>query len=59
MGRMSLKLSFFFLQTSCRLYIFREGKNPVKRVVLNLATAQVDEYSEDQFAMVKIPNMFR
>lgn len=38
--------------------IFRSEKDPVERAVLNLATAQV-ECSEDQAAMVKIPNTFR
>ncbi|KOX67776.1 hypothetical protein WN51_08217 [Melipona quadrifasciata] len=35
--------------------IFREEKDPVERALINLATAQV-EYSEDQLAMVKVPN---
>jgi len=38
--------------------IFREEKDPVERALINLATAQV-EYSEDQLAMVKVPNTFR
>ncbi|XP_031637540.1 kinesin-like protein unc-104 isoform X2 [Contarinia nasturtii] len=37
--------------------IFKSEKDPVERAVLNLATAQV-ECSEDQAAMVKIPNTF-
>ncbi|XP_043506617.1 kinesin-like protein unc-104 isoform X15 [Frieseomelitta varia] len=37
--------------------IFREEKDPVERALINLATAQV-EYSEDQLAMVKVPNTF-
>lgn len=51
---------FFFFQTVRRPYvlIFRSEKDPVERAVLNLATAQV-ECSEDQAAMVKIPNTFR
>ncbi|KAF7995732.1 hypothetical protein HCN44_006839 [Aphidius gifuensis] len=32
-------------------------KDPVERALINLATAQV-EYSEDQLAMVKVPNTF-
>lgn len=40
------------------MLIFRSEKDPVERAVLNLATAQV-ECSEDQAAMVKIPNTFR
>ncbi|XP_055384645.1 kinesin-like protein unc-104 isoform X2 [Condylostylus longicornis] len=39
------------------VFIFRSEKDPVERAVLNLATAQV-ECSEDQAAMVKIPNTF-
>lgn len=48
------------MQTVRRPYvlIFRSEKDPVERAVLNLATAQV-ECSEDQAAMVKIPNTFR
>lgn len=38
--------------------IFRSEKDPVERAVLNLGTAHV-ECSEDQAAMVKIPNTFR
>lgn len=40
------------------VFIFRSDKDPVERAVLNLATAQV-ECSEDQAAMVKVPNTFR
>lgn len=40
------------------VFIFREEKDPVERALINLATAQV-EYSEDQLAMVKVPNTFR
>ncbi|XP_063227790.1 kinesin-like protein unc-104 isoform X3 [Bacillus rossius redtenbacheri] len=39
------------------VFIFREEKDPVERALINLATAQV-EYSEDQQAMVKVPNTF-
>uniref|UniRef100_A0A6B2EA80 Kinesin-like protein unc-104 n=1 Tax=Phlebotomus kandelakii TaxID=1109342 RepID=A0A6B2EA80_9DIPT len=39
------------------VFIFRSEKDPVERAVLNLGTAQV-ECSEDQAAMVKIPNTF-
>ncbi|XP_044312594.1 kinesin-like protein unc-104 isoform X10 [Drosophila rhopaloa] len=39
------------------VFIYRSEKDPVERAVLNLATAQV-ECSEDQAAMVKIPNTF-
>ncbi|XP_049539651.1 kinesin-like protein unc-104 isoform X2 [Anopheles darlingi] len=39
------------------VFIFRSDKDPVERAVLNLATAQV-ECSEDQAAMVKVPNTF-
>ncbi|XP_043482612.1 kinesin-like protein unc-104 isoform X6 [Leptopilina heterotoma] len=39
------------------VFIFREEKDPVERALINLATAQV-EYSEDQLAMVKVPNTF-
>lgn len=51
---------FFCLQTVRRPYVFiyRSEKDPVERAVLNLGTAQV-ECSEDQSAMVKIPNTFR
>lgn len=40
------------------VFIHKSEKDPVERAVLNLATAQV-ECSEDQAAMVKIPNTFR
>lgn len=65
-----LKNSFFFLSRLNRfiflrqavrrpyVFIFREEKDPVERALINLATAQV-EYSEDQLAMVKVPNTFR
>jgi len=51
---------FPLLQAVRRPYvlIFREEKDPVERALINLATAQV-EYSEDQLAMVKVPNTFR
>uniref|UniRef100_A0ABD2XEL7 Kinesin-like protein unc-104 n=1 Tax=Trichogramma kaykai TaxID=54128 RepID=A0ABD2XEL7_9HYME len=39
------------------VFIFRDEKDPVERALINLATAQV-EYSEDQLAMVKVPNTF-
>ncbi|XP_046405614.1 kinesin-like protein unc-104 isoform X7 [Ischnura elegans] len=39
------------------VFIFRDEKDPVERGLINLATAQV-EYSEDQQAMVKVPNTF-
>lgn len=39
------------------VFIFRSDKDPVERAVLNLGTAQV-ECSEDQAAMVKVPNTF-
>ncbi|XP_011505550.1 PREDICTED: kinesin-like protein unc-104 isoform X1 [Ceratosolen solmsi marchali] len=39
------------------VFIFRDEKDPVERGLINLATAQV-EYSEDQIAMVKVPNTF-
>ncbi|XP_055599923.1 kinesin-like protein unc-104 isoform X2 [Uranotaenia lowii] len=39
------------------VFIFRSDKDPVERAVLNLATAHV-ECSEDQAAMVKVPNTF-
>lgn len=57
---LSLSLSFSRLQTVRRPYVFiyRSEKDPVERAVLNLGTAQV-ECSEDQAAMVKIPNTFR
>ncbi|TMW53505.1 hypothetical protein DOY81_001382 [Sarcophaga bullata] len=40
------------------VFIYKNEKDPVERAVLNLGTAQV-ECSEDQAAMVKIPNTFR
>ena len=40
------------------MFIFRDEKDAVERGLINLATAQV-EYSEDQQAMVKVPNTFR
>lgn len=51
---------YILFQTVRRPYvfIFRSEKDPVERAVLNLGTAQV-ECSEDQAAMVKIPNTFR
>lgn len=39
------------------MFIFRDEKDPVERALINLATAQV-EYSEDQSAMVRLPNTF-
>ncbi|XP_065367273.1 kinesin-like protein unc-104 isoform X5 [Calliphora vicina] len=39
------------------VFIYKSEKDPVERAVLNLGTAQV-ECSEDQAAMVKIPNTF-
>ncbi|CAB3378478.1 Hypothetical predicted protein [Cloeon dipterum] len=39
------------------VFIFRDEKDAVERGLINLATAQV-EYSEDQQAMVKVPNTF-
>ena len=39
------------------VFIFRSEKDPVERAVFNLGTAHV-ECSEDQAAMVKIPNTF-
>ncbi|XP_063696569.1 kinesin-like protein unc-104 isoform X4 [Culicoides brevitarsis] len=39
------------------VFIHRSEKDPVERAVLNLATAQV-ECSEDQAAMIKVPNTF-
>ncbi|XP_055916349.1 kinesin-like protein unc-104 isoform X1 [Eupeodes corollae] len=39
------------------VFIYKSEKDPVERAILNLATAQV-ECSEDQAAMVKIPNTF-
>lgn len=51
--------SFKFIQAVRRPYvfIFRDEKDPVERALINLATAQV-EYSEDQSAMVRLPNTF-
>lgn len=51
---------FINFQTVRRPYvfIFRDEKDPVERALINLTTAQV-EYSEDQLAMVKVPNSFR
>lgn len=40
------------------VFVYRSEKDPVERAVLNLGTAQV-ECSEDQAAMVKVPNTFR
>lgn len=40
------------------VFVYRSDKDPVERAVLNLGTAQV-ECSEDQAAMVKVPNTFR
>lgn len=40
------------------VFIYRSDKDPVERAVINLGTAQV-ECSEDQAAMVKVPNTFR
>ncbi|KAG5673594.1 hypothetical protein PVAND_003627 [Polypedilum vanderplanki] len=39
------------------VFIYRSDKDPVERAVINLSTAQV-ECSEDQAAMVKVPNTF-
>ncbi|KAH0820013.1 hypothetical protein GEV33_002777 [Tenebrio molitor] len=39
------------------VFIFRDEKDPVERALINLGTAQV-EYSEDQLAMVRLPNTF-
>ncbi|NWV47673.1 KIF1B protein, partial [Daphoenositta chrysoptera] len=39
------------------VFIYNSDKDPVERGVINLSTAQV-EYSEDQQAMVKMPNTF-
>lgn len=51
---------YALLQIVRRPYVFihKSERDPVERAVLNLATAQV-ECSEDQAAMVKIPNTFR
>jgi kinesin family member 1 len=40
------------------VFVYKSDKDPVERAVLNLGTAQV-ECSEDQAAMVKVPNTFR
>lgn len=58
--RSRLKTNLSNAQTVRRPYVFiyRSEKDPVERAVLNLGTAQV-ECSEDQAAMVKIPNTFR
>lgn len=55
-----IKHNLYSIQIVRRPYVFiyRSEKDPVERAVLNLATAQV-ECSEDQAAMVKIPNTFR
>ncbi|KAM6108992.1 kinesin-like protein KIF1B isoform 1-T1 [Pterocles gutturalis] len=39
------------------VFIYNSDKDPVERGIINLSTAQV-EYSEDQQAMVKMPNTF-
>lgn len=39
------------------VFIFRDERDPVERGLINLATAQI-EYSEDQQAMVRVPNSF-
>ncbi|XP_029802023.1 kinesin-like protein KIF1B isoform X2 [Suricata suricatta] len=39
------------------VFIYNSDKDPVERGIINLSTAQV-EYSEDQQAMVKTPNVF-
>ncbi|KAG5887027.1 hypothetical protein JTB14_008380 [Gonioctena quinquepunctata] len=39
------------------VFISRDEKDPVERALINLATAQV-EYSEDQGALVRLPNTF-
>ncbi|XP_072282967.1 kinesin-like protein KIF1B isoform X14 [Pyxicephalus adspersus] len=39
------------------VFIYNSDKDPVERGLINLSTAQV-EYSEDQQAMVKSPNIF-
>ncbi|KAM8927081.1 kinesin-like protein KIF1B isoform 4-T4 [Pelodytes ibericus] len=39
------------------VFIYNSDKDPVERALINLSTAQV-EYSEDQQAMVKSPNIF-
>ena len=40
------------------IFIFKSDKDTIERAVLNLTNAQV-ECSEDQMAMIKIPNTFR
>ncbi|KAG7162726.1 Kinesin-like protein KIF1B-like, partial [Homarus americanus] len=40
------------------VFIFRDERDSVERGLINLATAQI-EYSEDQQAMVRVPNSFR
>jgi kinesin family member 1 len=40
------------------IFIFKSEKDNIERAVLNLTNAQV-ECSEDQMAMIKIPNTFR
>lgn len=40
------------------IFIYKSDKDNVERAVLNLTNAQV-ECSEDQMAMIKIPNTFR
>ncbi|GIY22170.1 hypothetical protein CDAR_562212 [Caerostris darwini] len=39
------------------VFIYKNERDPVERGMINLATAQV-EYSEDQEAMLKVPNTF-
>lgn len=39
------------------VYIYKDERDPVERGLINLTTAQV-EYSEDQQAMLKVPNTF-
>ncbi|GFT42234.1 kinesin-like protein unc-104, partial [Nephila pilipes] len=39
------------------VFVYKNEKDPVERGMINLATAQV-EYSEDQEAMLKVPNTF-
>lgn len=38
-------------------YVYKHDKDPVERGLINLATSRV-EYSEDQQAMLKVPNTF-
>jgi len=40
------------------IFIYKCDKDNIERAVLNLSNAQV-ECSEDQMAMIKIPNTFR